>query len=78
MEKKIFNIICDISGKVVIENYDMDLFENGILDSFAIAQLISSLEEDFNIEIDPEDIVPEKFSTISEISRLVTEYEAKK
>lgn len=78
MEKKIFNIICDISGKVVIENYDMDLFENGILDSFAIAQLISSLEEDFNIEIDPEDIVPEKFSTIAEISRLVTEYEAKK
>lgn len=78
MEKKILNIICDISSKVVIENYDMDLFENGILDSFAIAQLISSLEEDFNIEIDPEDIVPEKFSTISEISRLVTEYEAKK
>lgn len=77
MEKKIFEIICEISDKDLVEKYDMDLFENGILDSFAIVQLISLLEENFNIEIDPEDIVPEKFSTISEISRLVTDYEEK-
>lgn len=47
-----------------------------MLDSLGIAQLVAALEENFNIEIDPEDILPENFSTINEISALVRKYMA--
>lgn len=47
-----------------------------MLDSLGIAQLVAALEENFNIEIDPEDILPENFSTVNEIDALVRKYKA--
>lgn len=43
---------------------------------WGVAQLVAGLEDIFNIEIDPEDILPENFSTINEIDALVHKYKA--
>lgn len=49
------------------ENY----IEEGILDSFDIVELISMLEEQFNVIIDGMDILPEYFSNVEQIEKLV-------
>lgn len=76
MQEKIADLLKDINGKDRISDFNMDLFENDMLDSLGIAQLVAALEENFNIEIDPEDILPENFSTVNEISALVRKYKA--
>mgnify|MGYP002740889097 FL=1 len=54
-----------------IKNDDVDLLATGRLDSFDIVNLVSQLEEAFGAEIDPIDIVPENFQTVSAIAALM-------
>ena len=54
-----------------IKNDDTDLLVAGLLDSFDIVNLVSQLEENFGAEIDPTDIVPENFRTVSAITVLM-------
>lgn len=74
MEEKLVNIIEAISDSNKVESYDTDLFSADVLDSFAIAQLISEIEDNFGIEVDPEDIIPENFDTINHIAELLKKY----
>lgn len=47
------------------------LITDGLLDSFDIISLITELEEVFDIEIDPEDVVSENFESVDAIAALV-------
>jgi acyl carrier protein len=47
------------------------LLELGILDSFAIIELLSFIESDFGVQIGLEAVTPEKFSDISVIVDLI-------
>ncbi|HEY7693145.1 MAG TPA: acyl carrier protein [Gaiellaceae bacterium] len=48
-----------------------DLLDDGLLDSAGLAQLVSYLEEQFDIEIDDEELVPANFRTTEAIADLV-------
>lgn len=50
---------------------EVDFIEEGMLDSFDVITLVSELEENFNIQIDGADIVPENFCSIEAIKNLV-------
>ena len=76
MQEKIVDLLKEINGKDAVTDFDADLFVNDMLDSLGVAQLVAGLEDIFNIEIDPEDILPENFSTINEIDVLVHKYKA--
>jgi acyl carrier protein len=43
---------------------DFELFESGVLDSFAFINLLGVVEDQFNVELDPGDGGPERFSTL--------------
>ena len=43
----------------------------GLLDSFDILTLVNSLDENFNISIDGLDILPENFSSVNSIKKLL-------
>jgi acyl carrier protein len=45
---------------------------NGAVDSLGLTQLVAFLEEEFEIEVDDSDIKEEHFSTVENISRLVS------
>ena len=47
------------------------LIANGILDSFDIVSLVTSLNDAFAIEIKPNDLVPENFNSASAMWALV-------
>ena len=72
MEEKIIAIIENLTGYTKLkENRDIDLLENEILDSLAFIELITTLEEEFDIEIQPAQVEPNTWRNIKKISDLV-------
>ena len=51
-----------------------DFIKNGMLDSFDVITLVTSLDEEFGISIEGIDILPENFCTIGAIKRLLSKY----
>ena len=75
MENKIIEILVEVCGDESIkENSDIDLIENDILDSLAFIELISRLEEEFDIEIQPTQVNPNSWRTFKSIVELVKSY----
>jgi len=75
MEDRVINIIAEIcENETIKDNLDMDLIENEILDSLAFITLISRLEEEFDIEIQPTQIAPDTWRSIDAIIELVKSY----
>lgn len=52
-----------------------DFMEDGLLDSFDLVNLVSELEDVFDIEIRGVDIIPENFTSIETITELVEKYQ---
>ena len=50
------------------------MMEDGTLDSFELIEIVSQLEEEFDIEIDPEDAVIENFANLKTIFNLMKKY----
>ena len=43
---------------------DESLFESGLLDSFALPDLVSAIEQEFSIKVPDSDLNPRKFDSI--------------
>lgn len=70
MEDKIMEILQEINEE--IPNYTGDnLYEDRLLDSFQVIELVEQLEDTWNIEIPPEMIVMENFASKDAIISLV-------
>lgn len=70
MKNRILEILREIKPEqdfVGNNNY----IEDGVLDSFDIIELITMLEDEFDISIDGMDILPEFFSSVEQIEKLV-------
>lgn len=50
---------------------DEPLLAGGLIDSMDLQRLIAYLEEDFEVEVSNELLVPENFETISSIARMI-------
>ncbi|MBZ2183677.1 MAG: acyl carrier protein [Bryobacter sp.] len=70
-QNKISDLIAAIAGKPVDIGADESLFESGLLDSFALTDLVSKLEQEFGIRIPDGDLNPRKFETIDKIAEYV-------
>ena len=70
MEEKIWQLLREINEDIP-QNYEIGLIEEGYIDSFAIVNFVASLEEEFNIELEAEDIIPENFYSIHSIAMMV-------
>ena len=52
---------------------DFDLLLNGVIDSFGILEMISTLEEEFHIELDFATLDAEEITILGPLSRYVAE-----
>lgn len=50
---------------------DYPLLAKGVVDSLGMLKLVSVIEEEFDVEIDDDDIVPDNWKTIRNIANLV-------
>lgn len=48
---------------------DTDFFEKGILDSTGIIELVSFIEQTFNISIEDDELIIDNFSSLDNITR---------
>lgn len=66
-------ILYEITENKKVYDDNIDLFESGILDSFAFIEFFSILE-DMNIELEPTRIDKDKLRTVKGIEKLIQEY----
>lgn len=64
---KIIEIIRQVTRKDVSPAPDESLFDSGLLDSFALPDMLAELEKAFAVSIPDSDLNPRKFDTIEHI-----------
>jgi len=67
---KILDILEEIKSGVDFKN-EKGLIDNDILDSFDILSIVGELEDAFDIEITPVDIVPSNFNSAESLWAMV-------
>ena len=68
--EKLLEILTELKPDVDFET-EKSLIDNAILDSFDIVQLISQLNDAFDIEITPADIIPENFNSAESLWAMI-------
>jgi len=64
-------IIRSISRQEVNLAPDQSLFESGLVDSFALPEMVSALEREFSIAIPDSDLIPRRFETLERIESYI-------
>ncbi len=68
-QERIAEIVREVSQKDVRCAPDESLFDSGVLDSFALPDLVTALELECGIRIPDADLSPRKFESIARIER---------
>lgn len=68
--EELLEILKDIKPGVDFENEE-SLIGDEILDSFDIVNLVTKLNDEFDIEITPSYLIPENFETVEAIYNLI-------
>ena len=69
--EELMGILKSIHPEVDYET-ENGLIDRRIFDSFDIVTLVGELTEEFDIEIGPEELIPENFNSASSIYELIT------
>ena len=73
-QARITEIVENLSGKPLPIGPDESLFESGVLDSFALTDMVGALEREFSIRIPDSDLTPRKFDSIERIEAYLESY----
>ena len=68
--EKLLEILRDIDPEVDYEN-ETALIADGILDSMEVLELVSTLEDEFDIEVTPTELVPANFNSAESMWKMI-------
>ena len=68
--KKLMEILMELDDSIDWEN-ETALIEERILDSFGVISLISELEEQFDIEIEASEIIPQNLNSADAMWKMI-------
>lgn len=77
MNNKVIEILNEIRPEFDFSEPVDNFIEAGMLDSFDVVTLVTTLDEEFGISIDGVDILPENFSSVLSITDLLSRYTLK-
>lgn len=77
MNDKVIEILNEIRPEFDFSEPIDNFIEAGMLDSFDVVTLVTTLDEEFGISIDGIDILPENFSSVESITDLLSKYSIK-
>ena len=69
--EKLMNILMEIDSSIAWDKEEK-LIDDRIMDSFMVISLISELEDQFQIEIDASEIIPENLNPVNAMWRMIT------
>jgi len=73
---RIRKLIQEVAGKAAPSDEDESLFESGLLDSFALPDLVAALEKSFSIKVPDADLHPRKFDSVARIDEYLAAHGA--
>ena len=71
VQTRIVGVIQKIYKQPVNLGPDDSLFDSGVLDSFALPDMVTALEDEFGIKVPDSDLTPRKFESIASIVRYI-------
>lgn len=71
IQERIQGVVEQVAQKPAPSDPDESLFDSGILDSFALPDMVSAIEKEFGITVPDADLNPRKFDSVSCIVRYV-------
>ena len=74
MKEALMNILTELRPDVDFEA-EQELIDCGVLDSFDIVSIIAEIEDQFDVVISAEKIVPENFNSAQALYALIQELE---
>lgn len=66
-------VLKQVTSQPIPSDDTESLFESGLLDSFALPDLVSALEKEFRIKVPDRDLNPRKFDSIARIESYLDE-----
>jgi acyl carrier protein len=66
-QARILKVLQKVTGKELSPGADESLFVSGLLDSFALTDFVSGLEDEFSVSIPDSDLSARKFDTMSKV-----------
>ncbi len=73
-ENVVVQVVRKVGNGLPSDYKGIDLFQAGVLDSLAVMQMISELDEAFDIDIDVDDVIAENFNSLDNITKMVQKY----
>ncbi len=67
-QARILKVLRRVTGKEISPAPEESLFLSGLLDSFALTDFVSGLEEEFGVTIPDADLSARKFDTIEKVT----------
>ena len=64
---RLITVLKTVTSRPLPNDDEESLFESGLLDSFALPDLVSALEQEFSIKVPDRDLNPRKFDSIARI-----------
>lgn len=71
MRETVLEILTEIRGDVDFEN-ETKLIDDNILKSLDIVAIVGEFNDEFDVEISVEDLVPENFNSVDAMVELIT------
>jgi len=68
LQERILAVLKSVSEKPVPSDPDESLFDSGVLDSFALPDMVGALEKEFGIKVPDSDLNPRKFDSVARIA----------
>lgn len=72
--ERLLGVLKTVTAQPLPADDDESLFESGLLDSFALPDLVSALEQEFSIKVPDRDLNPRKFDSISRIETYLEDH----
>ena len=71
MRETILEILSGVRSDVYFEN-NTKLIDDGILETLDIVAIVGELNDEFDVEISVEDLLPENFNSVDAMVELIT------
>jgi acyl carrier protein len=72
--ERLLGVLKTVTAQPLPADDEESLFESGLLDSFALPDLVSAIEEEFSIKVPDRDLNPRKFDSIARMEAYLEDH----